>query len=148
VSLAFTIPGPPRGKGRPKFARRGKFTTVYTDDKTASYENLAKLAAERALAGRGPTPDAVDVFVHAVYAIPKSASKAARTAMLSGAIRPTKKPDLDNVVKAVLDGVNGVVFDDDAQVVGGGQTKFYGETPRVEVIVKKADLTQKSPLAA
>lgn len=147
MSLSFTIPGPPRGKGRPKFARRGKFVSVYTDDKTASYENLAKLAAERALAGRGPTAAPVCVKVVAFVAIPKSGSKAARAAMLANEARPSKKPDLDNIVKAVLDGINGVVFVDDAQVVELSAAKLYSETPRVEVSIKTA-LDEKISLAA
>lgn len=134
-ALAFTIPGPPRGKGRPKFARRGKFVSVYTDDATASYENLAKLAAQSALAGRAPILCAVSVAVRCFYAVPKSASAKLRADMLSGAVRPTKKPDLDNVGKAVLDGVNGVAFGDDAQVVNLNCSKHYDETPRVEVTI-------------
>jgi hypothetical protein len=44
--IAFTIPGQPVAKGRPKFARRGAHVVAYTPAKTASYENLVKLAAD------------------------------------------------------------------------------------------------------
>lgn len=135
--LSFEIPGDPRGKGRPKFARRGTHVQTYTDDKTAAYENLVALAAKAALQALGLDPFAgpVDVLLAATYSIPKSASKKARAAMLAGEVKPVKLPDLDNVLKAVLDGCNQVVFRDDAQVVGLTAHKQYGETPRVVVTI-------------
>ena len=48
-AVTFTVPGTPVGKGRPKFARRGNFTVAYTPEKTASYENLVKIAAGQAM---------------------------------------------------------------------------------------------------
>ena len=48
--VCFTVPGAPVPKGRPKFARRGKFVTTYTPAATASYENLVKVTAQQAMA--------------------------------------------------------------------------------------------------
>jgi Holliday junction resolvase RusA-like endonuclease len=46
---------------------------------------------------------------------------------------PKVKPDLDNVAKAVLDAINGIVYVDDAQVINLVATKRYATDPRVEV---------------
>ena len=45
--IKFTIPGPPQGKGRPRFSRRGKFVTTFTPDKTVLYENLIRMEYQR-----------------------------------------------------------------------------------------------------
>lgn len=131
--LAFTIPGDPRGKGRPRATTIGGHARMFTDSKTASYENLVKLAASRALGHRAPLdcPLTVVVTVRMTPAASSSAKK--RAAMLSGAIAPTKLPDLDNVVKAVLDGCNKVAFRDDALVVSLIARKQYAATPGVDV---------------
>ena len=49
----------------------------------------------------------------------------------------TKKPDLDNLVKALGDGMNGVVFADDSQIAQNGICrKVYGDTPGVTVTIR------------
>ena len=130
-SITFTIPGPPRGKGRPKFARRGQHVMAYTDDKTAAYENLVALAYKQA--GGEKLEGAIAVLVQMRHPIPKSASKAKRAGMIVGEIKPTIKCDADNCLKAVLDGLNGVAYDDDKQVVTIIVMKRYDEYPRVDV---------------
>lgn len=131
--LAFTIPGDPRGKGRPRATTIGGHARMFTDSKTASYENLVKLAASRALGDRAPldVPLTVVVTVRMTPAASSSAKK--RAAMLAGEMAPTKLPDLDNVVKAVLDGCNKVAFRDDALVVSLIARKQYAATPGVDV---------------
>jgi Holliday junction resolvase RusA-like endonuclease len=137
ASFTFTVPGEPRGKGRPKATSRGSFVRLYTDAKTASYENLVRLCAVEAMGDLEPFKSAVSVEVVAMLAIPKSTPKKVLPGMLSGAISPTKKPDLDNVIKAVLDGLNTVAFTDDALVVELIGHKFYGEEPRLVVTVRE-----------
>lgn len=131
--LAFTVPGDPRGKGRPRATTIGGHARMFTDSKTASYENLVKMAASQALAGRAPldVPLTVIVTVRMTPAASSSAKK--RAAMLAGEMAPTKLPDLDNVVKAVLDGCNKVAFRDDALVVSLIARKQYAATPGVDV---------------
>lgn len=136
TGLAFTIPGDPRGKGRPRATIRGSHASLYTDAKTASYENLVKLAASHALGDRDPFDEAlrIRVSVRMVPAASHSAKK--RAAMLSGEIMPTKLPDIDNVVKAVLDGCNKVAFRDDALIVSLIASKSYSATPGVDVVIE------------
>jgi Holliday junction resolvase RusA-like endonuclease len=136
--IEFVVPGQPRGKGRPRFARRGAYVTTYTDDQTAAYENLVALAYKAAGGQyRADAPMAVEIVAH--YKIPKSASKARRQAMIDGAIRPQVKPDLDNIAKGVLDGLNGVAYADDKQVVALAIDKRYAEIPRLEVTASSMD---------
>lgn len=133
--LTFTIPGPPRGKGRPRFSRKSGST--YTDAQTASYENLVALAAREAMAGAPPITGPVSLAVVGYFLIPASLSAKKRTA-LQGAWH-SKKPDADNLLKAVLDGCNGVLFVDDAQVCRLHVSKVYDERPRVEIVVVEAE---------
>lgn len=136
----FYIPGPPRGKGRPRATIRGQHAAVYTDSKTAAYENLVRMACFEAM--RKTAQDAfvgpVSVSVTCKYPTPKNPSKRKLEEFLSGEEKPTKKPDLDNVLKAVLDGINGVAFKDDAQVVNITSSKYYSLEPGVQVIVREA----------
>lgn len=135
--IAFTIPGDPVAKGRAKFARRGNFVTTYTPEKTARYENLVKLAAGQAMASAssGLIEGAVSLTVRAFFSIPQSWSLKKQRAAALDEVMHTKRPDLDNVVKAVKDGSNKVVWKDDSQVVDLHASKRYGN-PRVEVEVR------------
>ncbi len=135
-SITFFVPGKPRGKGRPRFSN-GR---AYTDEQTRAYEY--QIAANyRRIAGKFRFSD--DVFlkvrVHQLMPVPKNASKAKKTAMLEGGIYPSAKPDLDNVVKAVLDALNGVAYKDDARVVGIYSQKVYGDNPGVLVEISRMD---------
>jgi Holliday junction resolvase RusA-like endonuclease len=66
--------------------------------------------------------------------VPQSWSAKKRAAALAGAIRPAKRPDLDNIAK-MLDALNEVVWRDDAQVVSGLIEKLYSDRPRLRVEV-------------
>lgn len=126
------------GKGRPKFARRGKFVSTYTPQTTASYENLVKLCYEQASEGYTLTGE-ISASITAYYPIPNSAGKKRTQAMRAGQERPTKKPDADNVAKIVLDSLNALAYPDDSAVVELRVMKFYSDTPRVEVEISEID---------
>lgn len=129
--IEFTIPGEPRGKSRPRVVRlKNGASTSYTPDKTVAYEELARQRFRQQWpSGELPFPDKtpVCVMITACFSIPKSASKKARASMIDGRISPTKKPDVDNVIKIVLDALNGFAWHDDAQVVLLQVTKEYTE---------------------
>lgn len=136
--VVFIIPGKPFGKQRPRVVTRGSFSTAYTPKETVSYENLVKWCFTQASEGKMFSEDAMlDVRITAFYEIPKSTSKKKRTEMLEHKIRPTKKPDFDNIGKIICDSLNKVAYHDDAAVVDGLVRKFYSEQPRVEVQIKK-----------
>ena len=126
--MQFTIPGKPKGKTRPRFARGGKNT--YTDRGTAEYE---KKVAESYLEAGGKLEAYSGIRIKAYYLIPQKTRKDIVEAMLSGQLKPTKKPDLDNVLKIIMDGLTGVAFEDDNQICQVYMEKVYGEEPRVEV---------------
>jgi len=83
-----------------------------------------------------PLTTPLEAFIYISYPVPASYSKARKLDCLTNTERPTKKPDIDNVVKAVCDSINGVVYVDDTQIVDLHATKVYGE-PYVEVLIKE-----------
>lgn len=129
--LVFTIPGEPRGKGRPRFSR--KSGRAYTDGKTESYESLAAYCAMQALSGREPIDAPINVQLTVRLVPNATASKRSRAAMLSGQQPITGRFDLDNIIKAVLDGCNKVAFRDDRQIVELYARKMAAEAPGVDV---------------
>lgn len=145
--IAFTVPGEPQGKGRARSAalygrdkkpilKNGRvIVTHYTPSKTVAYEGLVSQMAAAAMGGRSPLTEACRIDFEIVCSVPRSWSEKKRRQALAGEIRPAKKPDCDNVIKAVKDGINGVVWLDDTQGVDGGWTKRYGVTPGVRVTV-------------
>ena len=135
--VMYTVYGEPVGKGRPRFARRGNFVSTYTPQKTKSYEDEIRMMAKAAIGASEPLETPVTVAIYIRVGIPTSFSKQKRKDALSGIIRPTKKPDLDNVAKCFLDSMNEIVYLDDKQVVNLHVTKVYAETPAVEVMVKE-----------
>lgn len=137
--LRFSIPGPPFGKQRPRFASAGGRVVAYTPDETASYESMVRMAYLQSAGGfMFPDGAAIEAWITAYYAVPKSASRKKREAMLGGAARPTKKPDWDNIGKVVCDSLNGVAYRDDSAIVEARVSKGYSETPRVEVVLMEA----------
>ena len=134
--VTFVVPGTPVGKGRPKFARRGNFVTTYTPEKTASYENLVKVKAEEAMAGRQLIVGAVAVTIHLWVTPPASWSQKKQRQALSHEILPTSKPDVDNVIKGIFDAMNEIVWMDDKQAVDVVVRKRYAETARAIVEVR------------
>jgi Holliday junction resolvase RusA-like endonuclease len=53
--------------------------------------------------------------------------------MVGGRIRPTKRPDVSNVIKIIEDALNGLAYRDDSQIVRVVGEKYYSDSPRVEV---------------
>lgn len=130
--IIFTVPGVPQGKGRPRVTRNGTFTPK----KTRDYE---KKVRDCYIAQGGQMfPDDTPLFasITAIFPIPSSLSKK-RRAMFNGK-RHCKKPDADNVAKAILDALNGVAYRDDSAVSSLIVGKSYGDDARVIVILADA----------
>ena len=136
IQIFFTVPQV-SGKGRPRFARQGTFIKTYTDAKTLTYEKSIQTYAKQAMGSTSPLIGAVAAYLHIGIPIPPSYSKTRQKACIEGIERPTKKPDIDNIVKAVLDGMNGIVYLDDKQVVDLHLTKVYSETEGIDIMVKE-----------
>lgn len=134
----FSIPGPPVAKGRPKFARRGSFVTTYTPDKTVNFEGLIKHTAALVMRSDPPFEGPVRLAVQVMLPIPASWSKKKQAEAACGTLRPTSKPDWDNFGKIASDGMNGIVYRDDSQIVSATVEKHYSISPRVDVLVTVA----------
>ena len=136
-AVSITVPGAPVGKGRARMTRAGH---AYTPPKTRSYEALIALAAQQAMQGRPPMAGALTVGFTAYVPIAPSWPKRKQEAARNRTLRPTKKPDLDNYIKAAFDGMTGIVFVDDAQVVEMERpAKFYSDMPRLEITVQEIE---------
>ena len=137
MKVKFTIPGEPKGKGRPRFVGNGH--QPITPKGTVEYENLVRLEYQRQCnCMKFPDNAQLDMRITAYFAIPKSTSQKKHIAMLEHKIRPTKKPDMDNIVKAIADSLNKIAYRDDSQIVDCQIRKFYGEWSRVVVTIQEA----------
>lgn len=144
MEITFTIPGAVVGKGRPRFSSVGSYVKAYTPAKTASYENLVKLMYQEAAQGkRFEDDEPLCMTVEAFYDVPKSTPKKKAEKMLADEIRPTKKPDLDNVLKIIADALNTVAYRDDTQLIAATITKRYSLTPCVIVTIKSWGIPEK-----
>ena len=130
--LWFTVPGEPRGWAR----ARTQGARFFTDTKTRSEKQA--VAAWALEAGARVMEGPVSVCLTAYLRIPQSVSKKRRADMLSGAERPTKKPDGDNLAKLTMDALNGVCWRDDVQVVDLTVRKFWSDEPRLVVEISPA----------
>lgn len=134
--IRFSIPGSPFGKQRPRVVTRGNFSKAYTPKETVSYENLVKVMYQNTAKGfMFPDGTQLCVEITAYYEVPKSTSKKKAAEMLAGTIRPTKKPDFDNIGKIICDSLNKIAYHDDSAIVDAEVHKYYAEVPRVEVII-------------
>ena len=137
--IKFTVPGKPQGKGRPRFARMGKFVKTYTPAETESYEALIKLCCMEACIGKPLLDGALAIDIQAKYPIPASWSNKKKEMALRGELRPTVKPDFDNLAKVICDSLNGIAYKDDTQIVSAKVFKYYAEKPCVEVEIVKVE---------
>ena len=133
--VRFFVPGKPVPKGRPRVTKWG----TYTPKSTVEYERRIKNAwlDLKALPFPPNTPLFINVHVH--FEIPKSESKKKRAA-LNGQPH-TKRGDLDNVVKCVLDALNEMAFPDDSAVVAIFADKYWDENPRTEITIGEWKVT-------
>ncbi|MDE5977460.1 MAG: RusA family crossover junction endodeoxyribonuclease, partial [Turicibacter sp.] len=108
---------------------------VYTPQPTINYENYVKWCYSDYANQHGWAllENALGAEIKVIVPIPKSDSKKIRALKLSGQIRPTMKPDADNIAKSVLDALNGIAYVDDKQIVKLMVDKWYGEEPCVHV---------------
>ena len=131
----FEVPGKVIGKGRP---RLNTYTgIVYTPNKTKDYETLVeqyfllKYPKFKILEGR------IKVSIIAYFSIPKVTKKSDVNEMLCNSISPTKKPDIDNIVKVVLDSMNKFAFKDDNQITKLEVEKKYSLEDKIYIKIEE-----------
>ena len=135
-SLTFHVDINPVPKGRPRFSKVGGFMRSYTPKKTSDYETKVRTQAQ-AVMTREPLETPLAVYLYFRLPIPRSHSKKRQEACLSGSERPIKKPDIDNLAKSVLDGLTGVVWHDDSQIVSLHLTKVYARNPGIDLLIRE-----------
>lgn len=132
--VQFFVRGIPKGKARPRVTRTGH---AYTPAATVAWENQIKLAAVHAM-GSTPMPDGYFVMrLTFCFTPPKSYAKKRRESLLGDGSPMPHKPDIDNLVKSVLDACNGITYRDDAAVVEVYAKKRYGTENGVMVTIEK-----------
>ena len=135
--VTFKVDGVPVPKGRARYVKRGNFVQTYTPEKTRTYEILIKDAARQAMGGSEPLETPVSLYLYIRVPIPASATKKRLQAIADGSEKPIKKPDASNILKSVEDGMNGVVYHDDSQLINIHVTKVYSSLPGVDICVKE-----------
>lgn len=134
MTITFTVPGVPKTKGRPRafFNKHTGRVATHTPKETQAAEADFVLLASQA---RPPAPleGALELTVRFVMPVPGSGPKAFRARALAELEAHPKRPDADNLLKLVMDAMNGVFWKDDSQVAGIHVLKVYGEVPRTEV---------------
>lgn len=126
--INFTIPGIPVAKGRPKFFKRGDFVGTYTPKKTGNFENLVRLAYREVSNVVYECP--VKLYAEFYFPIPSSWSKKKKEIAATEKVPCVTRPDIDNILKSVLDGLNTVAFKDDNQIHIIVAKKLYSPNPR------------------
>ena len=124
--IHFTVTGKPVGKERPRYSKyTGGF---YTPIKTKNFEKHVALCARQSMMKNAKkiTNSAVCVNVIIYHKVPASYNKQKRAAALANLIYPIKTPDVDNVLKCVMDGMENVIYENDHQVIDTRAKRLYG----------------------
>ena len=131
----FEVPGKIIGKGRP---RLNSYTgQVYTPTRTKDYENLVIQYFMLKYPRFTPFEGRVSVEITANFEVPKSAKKPEKELMLENKLNPLKKPDIDNIVKIILDAMNECAFKDDTQITKLAVEKKYAQTESIYVKIEE-----------
>jgi len=138
--IRIILPGEPHAQGRPRFRNMGKFVATYDPPESRNWKATAQqhfVTAMREAAEAGPLLGPVEVTIRAVFTCPKTDYRKNNP---RGQRPHAKRPDAENVAKAVLDAGTGVLYADDSQVSSLRIEKVIGaqgEAPRVEVTVRE-----------
>lgn len=132
--IRIVLPGPPRGWQRTgqrivSMPGRKPFVVNFTRGETRAEEATLRVTASMAMDGHPPMRGPVEVRMVAYRSVPQSWSRKKQAAALRGEILPDVKPDHDNIAK-LLDGLKGIVWQDDAQITDFHFWKRYSDTPR------------------
>ena len=140
--IYFKFYGEPVGKGRPKITTRGQFAHAYTPHKTKEFEEAIRFEFLASTCEKLPVyPKGVPIKIEMEFGfeVPKSYSQKKRKQCLLGIVQHTKRPDADNIAKAVCDALNGYAFEDDSQIVFMQLEKIYAKESYVEVRIYPRD---------
>ncbi|MGE7940640.1 RusA family crossover junction endodeoxyribonuclease [Lysinibacillus xylanilyticus] len=132
--LKIEIPGDVQAQQRPRVTRNGTFDPKESKD----YKSFVRLVASQVAPDTLITEEII-LSIDVYRKIPKSFSKKKHQQAVEGALRPTTKPDIDNLAKGIKDGLSKVIWHDDSQVTELVARKWYSDNPRAEVTIEWAE---------
>ena len=136
-TLTFEIPGDVQAQQRPKFSRFGNNVSVRDPKESKDYKSFVRLVASQVAPDELITEEirlSIDVYRKMPKAISNSKKKLQQA--LDGTLRPTTKPDIDNLAKGIKDGLSKVIWHDDSQVTELVARKWYSDNPRAVVTIE------------
>ena len=142
MKIVLTVPGNPQGKQRPKAKRMGQFTGIYTPEKTVNYETYIKELFVTKYPDFMPLAGPLILHFIAYVSIPSSTSQKKKALMLDGLIIPEKTPDIDNILKIIMDALESVAYKRDSQIAVAVNVKLYSERPRLELKIDQEHLLE------
>ena len=135
MGFEFEVIGDIKGKARP---RVNTYTCkAYTPENTKDYEMLIKQYFKLKYPRFVPLENRVAVKIIAQFKIPKTVTKKDKALIEEGLLSPTKKPDIDNIVKIILDALNKMAFKDDNQITKLEIEKIYGQEEKIIVKIEE-----------
>ena len=137
-TMKFVVAGEIVGKGRPRFTRSGR---TYTPKKTADYERTIKTAYLNKYSYL--SQKALRIKIIAYFKVAKNHSNIKKQKMLANELQCTKKPDIDNITKVVLDALNKVAYEDDTQIVEVASIKRWATEDKLVVVIDELGKTMK-----
>ena len=134
--IDFRVHAEPVGKGRPRATNKDGWMNNYTPKRTKEFEDIVRYEFISQIREEKPVfkaDTALNARVIIAQTVPRSYPKKLREKCLAHKVVPTKKPDIDNVLKAVFDALNGFAYEDDKQIVQVYAWKVYAEEGHVDV---------------
>ena len=131
MNLTIIVPGEPVPKGRPRFSTAGGYVRTFTPAKTKSFEEIVKWNYLCTDHPKQPIDDNIHMQIDFYFPVPKSMKVSKFLNIEDTAMN--KKPDIDNLVKSVLDALNKVAYRDDALISSIFTKKRYSKNPRTEI---------------
>jgi Holliday junction resolvase RusA-like endonuclease len=129
----------PVPKERPRVVRNKRTGKIqsFTPQRTAAFHAQVHRVVDQVMFGHPLMDGPLRVDVSFKMPVPKSWPKWKQEAALLGVIRPTGRPDLDNLEKALLDAFNSHLIDDDSLVIERFARKVYAEEAGIEARVDR-----------
>ena len=144
--IHFKIEGKPVPQGRPRAVRMGAGVRMYDPPKSKVYKQMvaARVRSYMKINGIQTITEPLAIHLNFYFTPPKSYSKKRIRAIEAKEELFTKKPDLDNLAKSILDSCNNLLFKDDSQIVGLTIGKHYGHEDYIDVKVQIIETGKKS----
>lgn len=143
--MKFEFDIEPVEQARPRATRMGKGIRLYDPKKVTVFKRKLGMLARQQMLDRGlePYDGPLEVCMEFHRPVQASISQKERSRRLSGVHRPTVKPDLSNYIKALEDGLNGIIWIDDNRIVQIVAEKKYSDRPHIVIEVNKVDEVEK-----